>query len=281
MPAQIIGIILAISAAASWGSGDFCGGYAARRLNQYQVLLLTSLSSLSLLLVLALIWGEGLPPQSSLIFASVAGISGALGLAALYRGLSIGDSAIVAPVAGVIGTIIPVIAGMLVQGFPGYVSLAGFTLALLGIWLVTRQVDDGGDQISVSLGLAVLAGIGFGGFLTLIAQVDGNQVFSPLVIAKLASVLLASILIWRTGQPVPTIIGSKIGLISGLLDAGGNLGYLFATHFTRLDIAAVLSSLYPAGTVLLSTFILKEVITWKQWLGVGTCIAAIVLITIG
>lgn len=184
MSAHFIGIIIALAAATSWGGGDFSGGFAARRISPYQVLFLTTLSSLSLLLILALVWGEGFPSARSMLYAVLAGALGALGLAALYKGLSIGNSAVVAPVAGVIGTIIPVIVGMFVQGFPGYGSLAGFLLALIGIWLVTRFGNDGSNRNNGSLGLAIFAGIGFGGFLTLIAQVDSEQVFSPLVVAK-------------------------------------------------------------------------------------------------
>ncbi len=281
MSSHFVGILIALAAAVSWGGGDFSGGYAARRLSQYQVLFLTSLSSLSLLLLLALILGEGLPSRASTIYALAAGISGALGLAALYRGLSIGNSAVVASITGVIGTIIPVIVGTFVQGFPGYYSLAGFALALLGIWVVTRHGNDGHNSNSLSLGLAILAGIWIGGFLTLIAQVDEGQVFFPLAVAKASAFLLASLLIWSNKQAIPKITRSGVALISGLLDASGNFLYLIATHFTRLDIAAVLSSLYPIGTVLLSTMILKEEISSKQWLGVAACIAAIVLITIG
>jgi drug/metabolite transporter (DMT)-like permease len=72
-----------------------------------------------------------------------------------------------------------------------------------------------------------------------------------------------------------------VALLSGFLDAGGNILYLFATQNTRLDIAALLSSLYPAATVLLSSLILKEKSSLTQWFGVGACIVAIMLITTG
>ncbi|MBL7162947.1 MAG: DMT family transporter [Anaerolineales bacterium] len=280
MSSHFLGIIIALTAAASWGGGDFSGGYAARRISQYQVLFLTSLSSLSLLLILAFIWGEGLPSSRSMLYAVLAGSSGALGLAALYKALSIGNSVIVAPVSGIVGTIIPVIAGIFAQGLPGFAQLIGFMVALLGIWLVTRVGNNADSASTISLGLAIFSGICSGGFLTLIAQVESGQVFAPLVVAKTASVLLASALIWTSKQSIPKITASSVALISGLLDGGGNIFYLFATHFTRLDIAAVLSSLYPEGTVLLSTIILKEKISPKQWLGVAACIAAIWLITI-
>ena len=125
------------------------------------------------------------------------------------------------------------------------------------------------------LGLAILAGIGFGGFLALIAQTDGGQIFTPLVISKFASLVLAIFLVRTRGLPLPKPTDFPVAILSGFLDTGGNILYLFATQFTRLDIAALLSSFYPAGTVLLSSLILKEKISSQQWFGVSTCVAAI------
>ena len=103
----MIGILLALAAAASWGAGDFYGGLASRKLHQFQVLLLTTYSSLILLVLFALIWREQFPSVHNIIIALVAGISGALGLSALYKGLSLGSAALVAPVSGVLGAVVP------------------------------------------------------------------------------------------------------------------------------------------------------------------------------
>lgn len=274
-----MGIIFALTSAVSWGGGDFCGGIASRRISQFQVLYLASLSSLVFLLLLAVLKGETIPSQQNILIALVAGVSGAAGLSALYRGLSFGSAALVAPVAGVIGVIVPMVVGGILEGFPGYAQIGGFLLALLGIWLVTNGNGANAPEGVRSLGLAVLAGIGFGGFLTLIVQIDGNQVFSPLVVAKLASATFAGVLLWGKKQPFPSIKGHPVAILSGFLDAGGNMFYLMAAQYARLDVVAVLSSLSPAVTVLLSSMILKEDVSSKQWVGAFVCIAAIVLIT--
>ncbi len=121
--------------------------------------------------------------------------------------------------------------------------------------------------------MALLAGLGFGGFLAFIAQIQGEQVFAPLVFSKLASVSFAFVLLRTRQLPVPKVKASPVAILSGFLDAGGNIFYLFATQFTRLDIAAVLSSLYPAGTVLLSSIFLKEKLTVlsMDWCGRLSC----------
>jgi drug/metabolite transporter (DMT)-like permease len=275
-----MGIFIALASAISWGSGDFCGGIASRRINQFQVLFLASLSSLFLLLLLAWLRGENIPGWENTLISLTAGVSGAVGLSALYRGLSIGDAAVVAPVAGVVGVIVPILVGIFQEGFPGYPQVAGFTLALYGIWLVSSKNGEGNTESKNSLILAVFAGIGFGGFLTLIAQIDGNQVFSPLVVAKFASFMFAVVLLRRKEYPFPPIKGHPIAILTGLLDAGGNLLYLVATQYSRLDVVAVLTSLYPGFTVLLSSVILKEDVSSRQWAGAIICISAIVLITI-
>jgi drug/metabolite transporter (DMT)-like permease len=277
----MIGILFALSASLSWGAGDFCGGLAARKINQFQVLLLTTSSSLLLLILFAVIGKESIPSAGDIILAVVAGISGSLGLAALYKGLSLGKSALVAPVAGVIGAIIPTMAGIVVEGLPGFITMTGFVLAIAGIWLLSRPKDGSSHMAADGLGLALLAGIGFGGFLALIAHIKGEQVFTPLVFSKMASLLLAILLIRIGRQALPKPGASPVALLSGFLDAGGNILYLFAAQNTRLDVAALLSSLYPAATVLLSSLILKEKISLPQWFGVSACIVAIMLITTG
>ena len=172
----MIGILIALAAAASWGAADFFGGFASRKLNEFQVLLLASPSSLILLLFLVVIWGERFPSVNNIIIAIIAGICGLLGLAALYKGLTLGNAALVSPVAGVIGAVIPTLVGLLVEGLPSFLKLTGFGFSIAGIWLVTRTKKRDGKINREGLRLALLAGIGFGGFLSLIAQLEGEQV---------------------------------------------------------------------------------------------------------
>ena len=277
----MIGITIALAAAFSWGAGDFCGGFASRKISQFQVLLLTTSSSLLLLFIFTIAGRENFPSVRNIVIAVIAGLSGSLGLAALYKGLSLGNSALVSPVAGVIGAIIPTLSGLFIEGLPSLVVLTGFALSFAGIWLVTNSKVRSIGIAQDGLWLALLAGIGFGGFLALIAKIEGDYIFAPLVFSKLASLILAIILIGARQLRLPNLSDSPIAFLSGFLDASGNILYLFATQYTRLDIAALLSSLYPAGTVLLSGLVLKEKLSIRQWIGVSTCIAAIMLITSG
>jgi drug/metabolite transporter (DMT)-like permease len=279
IPADILGIVLALTSAFVWGSGDFSGGLATRRSSQFHVLALAALAGVLILLILAAWWGEPLPSLNSAFWAAAAGVAGAVGIAALYRGLALGNVAIVAPTAGVVSAALPVVFGLLSEGLPRPAQLAGFALAILGIWLVSRSAT--GGQVSLqSLLLAILAGLGFGAFFILIAQVEPGQVFGPLVVARFVSFGAALVMLLIRRQALPSFTSNPIALLAGVLDSGGNIFYLLAQQFTRLDIAAVLSSLYPATTVLLAYLILKEKVTWSQWLGAGLCLAAVALIAV-
>jgi drug/metabolite transporter (DMT)-like permease len=126
--------------------------------------------------------------------------------------------------------------------------------------------------------LACLAGIGFGGFLIFLGLVDPGKIFTPLIVSRCMTLCVGLLLIKLNRLPLPALSSNPTALLAGVLDAGGNLFYVLARQYTRLDIAALLSSLYPASTVILAGLILKEKISFRQGVGVGVCLAAIVLI---
>ncbi len=263
-----------------FGGGDFSGGVATRRQHQFQVLALSAIVSIALLGALALLWREAMPSARSVLWAAAAGAAGSLGLAALYRGLSLGNAAIVSPTAGVIGAALPVVFAALTEGLLPPVRMIGFVIAITGIWLVTRVSSEQGPSSHQSLLLATLSGIAFGAFFILIAQVEAGSVFLPLMFAKAAAIGIALALLRLKGLPLPTPCSNPTALVAGLLDASANALYLLASQLTRLDVAVVLTSLYPAGTVLLARVLQKEPISRLQWVGVSLCLAAIALIVV-
>jgi drug/metabolite transporter (DMT)-like permease len=243
------------------------------------VLLLAAIAGSLLLGVLTVIGGERLPTGLNLFWSVAAGLSGSLGIAALYRGLAVGRSAIVAPVAAVVSVILPVFVSAFLDGLPGPLRLAGFAVALVGLWLVSQSAAQGGGLARHSLTLALGAGLGFGGFFVFIALVE-TGVYAPLLVARLMYLVVAGVLLaWRR-LPLPSLMGNPAGLLAGVLDVGGNVFYVFAKQLADLAVAAVLSSLYPAATVLLSWIILKEPITPAQWFGAALCLVAVILIAL-
>ena len=269
---------LSLSAAAIWGGGDFSGGIATRRANVFRVV--AGAHACGLLLMLGLAWwsGEPMPPFSSLLWGVAAGITGAFGIAALYKGLAVGRMGVVAPVASVITAVLPVLFGFRTEGMPDRIQLLGFAVALVSIWVVARP--DGEIDSHRGLGLAILAGVMFGLFLVSGKQAGHDGVFWPLVAARTASTLLMLIIVGlspRDSRPLrPALIPI---VLSGLCDSGANALFIAATRHGRLDVAAVLSSLYPASTVILARVLLKERISRMQSLGIVGALVAVALIS--
>ena len=277
MPSALGPTLLGLISAASWGGGDFCGGLATKRSPALGVLALGFASGLAIVVAVALALGEPLPAPASLRWAVAAGVSGAVGLGALYRGLATGRMAVVAPVSAVLAAAVPAAWGALTEGVPPGSKLLGFALALAGIWLVARTGGRDGDRRGIPL--ALLAGLGFGGFMVLMHAGAQGGTFWPIAAARGTSLalVLATALV-RRGRWAPTGRGLPLALLSGALDAGGNAFFVLSGQAGRLDMAAVLASMYPASTIVLATLLLGERVTWPQGAGIAALLAAIALI---
>ncbi|HLW58823.1 MAG TPA: DMT family transporter [bacterium] len=253
------------------------GGLTARRTHVLGVVVISQAAGVLFLVSLALIRTEPLPTIADLIWASAAGLSGGVGLTALYRALAVGQMGVAAPITAVVAAALPVLYGVLSAGIPGTPRLVGFAMAIAGIW----RISQGGGRVDRfdGIGAAVLAGVGFGAFLILIHQVGAPAVFWPLAAAKATSVALmsATALLGRR-RWVPTMSLIPVLALAGGLDVGGNVFFLLASQVGRLDVSAVLSSLYPATTVLLARGMLKEHITRAQAIGMAAVLIAIPLI---
>lgn len=281
---ELLAVAYGLASAAVWGAGDFSGGFASKRGNVYTVVILSQVVGLFCLLLLALFLEGALPPARELLFGALAGVAGVVGLLGLYAGLARGRMGVVAPVTAVISAIIPVIVGIVIEGLPPVLVLLGFGLAVTAVWLLSGGGKANGIR-GEELRLAFVAGLGFSLFFVFIDQISVGIVFWPLATARLASVSLLLFFIlnryWvnaRWERPSGTIL--PIIALSGILDSGGNYFFALATQSGRLDIAAVLASLYPASTVLLARLILKEKLGSRQWLGVMVALVALLLIAL-
>jgi drug/metabolite transporter (DMT)-like permease len=275
---EALAVVYGLASAASWGAGDFSGGFASKRSNVYSVIIVSQLVGALFLIGLAFALAESIPSLDNLILGGMAGISGAIGLMALYTGLARGRMGIVAPITAVVAAFFPVIVGILNEGLPSPQRLVGFGIALIAIWFLSRAGKGAVIRLS-ELALPTVAGLGFGLFYIFIDRVSHAALLWPLVAARIASIGMLSILIAvRRQREVPAANQLLIIALAGTLDAGGNAFFALATQVGRLDISAVLASLYPATTVLLAWLILKERLVRQQWLGVTTALIALVLI---
>lgn len=274
-----LSILFALSAAVSWGSGDFTSGLVSRRVGPFHAVLISYSFGLFVLVIVALARREIFPPAPDLIWGAVAGISGMVGLVFLMRGFAIGRMGIVAPVSAVLATAIPVVFTALTEGLPEQLKLLGFGLAILSIWMLSRREELGGRP--AGLGMALLAGLGFGGFFIALGQVGKETVFWPLVAGRLAACTLMVALALVTRRPiVPAGLPFGLLALAGILDVAGNLFFLLSIQLGRMDVTAVLGSLYPAVTAILARVVTKEYMARLQMVGVAVAILAIVIITI-
>jgi drug/metabolite transporter (DMT)-like permease len=186
---------------------------------------------------------------------------------------------VIAPVASVVTGIFPVLFSVRTEGVPDRIQILGFVLALVSIGLVARPREYVDSHRG--LGLAVLAGLMFGLFLVGGKQAGHHGVFWPLVAARVASTaLMLGIVIFAPRDPQPLQPALWPMLFSGLLDSVGNALFIAATRHGRLDVSAVLSSLYPASTVILARVLLKEKISPTQGAGIIGALAAVALISV-
>jgi len=269
--------VFGLASALSWGAGDFSGGLATKRAPVFGVLAISHGVGLLLLVALALLWAEPLPVASDLGWGLVAGVAGAVGLAALYRALAIGRMGMVAPLSAVLTAALPALFSAFADGLPGALKLAGFGLALVAIWLVAGAGPPGAARDGLSL--AVLAGTAFGLFFILAHRAGTSAVFWPLVAARVGSLGLVLPIALHRRQ----LVGAQPRLLvpillSGTLDAAGNAFFVLAGQAGRLDVAAILASLYPASTVVLAALLLGERIRRMQLVGIVAALGAIALI---
>lgn len=278
-PAQFSSTLYALGSFFTWGISDFLGGYTARRFNSFLLAALGHLSGSVLMVALALANHETFPQLSQLRWAFAAGACGGVALALFYRALSQGNMGLAAPISAVLGAALPVAFGILTEGLPGYVPLGGFVLALLGIWLVSRPEQGRRPE---GLALAMISGIGFALFFIFIKQA-GNGAALWIAAGSRTSSLVATGIITLIGRKFsPTYpLGVGLGLLGGCIDVTGTFLFIRASQTGRLDTAVILSSLYPALTVLLACVFLHERFTRWKTVGMVAALIAVPMIAAG
>ena len=265
LPAEFVPTSFSLAATLAWGTSDFLGGYAARRANAFLLTTIAHAGGLLLMLMLASGTHAQFPSERSVLWAFAGGVSGGGALALFYRALAAGRMGLTAPVAAVMGAAIPTIFGMITQGMPGAVHVAGFLVAATGIWLISRTEDGSSPE---KIGLAALAGVGFAGFYLLISQAkDGSALWLAVFSRTGALIVTALIVLLQRNFRQITSAGVQLGALAGCLDISGTVLFVRATQTGRLDSAVVLTSLYPAVTVLLARIVLDEHFT--RWKAVG------------
>lgn len=279
-------VLLALAAAAAYGVSDFVGGVAARRSTAWPVAFLAGVGGLVGALVMA-VTIDGDPTSGHLLWGALAGVGSGAGGAFLYRGFASGRMGVVAPVSAVGAAALPATVGLALGERPSLVVWLGLLIALPGIWLVASiPVSDSGTapagRLADGLLDGILAGVGFGLLFVAMGRVPDGAGFWPLVTAQASSlVVIAAIATLCGARWLPSVRTEAWGLLAGLLAAVAVLCFLLATQAGLLTVAAVLTSLYPAVTILLAAMVLREPIFRMQGAGLFLCAAAVTLVAAG
>ena len=263
-----------------FGSGDFCGGLASKKNNVFTVVVGAHFVGGILMLLMALLLNEPFPSGVDLWWGAAAGVAGALALMLFYFALANGRMGVVAPMTAVISAAIPIVWGAIFEGFPTWVRLSGFGMALLAVLFISISEDSGRPNLRELL-LPFLAGAGFATFFILVDQVESGSVFWPLVAARVTSVTLFGLIGLFTSNLKRPEKGTWVTIgLAGIFDTLGNAFFILSAQAGRFDVAAVMGSLYPASTIFLARFILDERLAAIQWFGVGLALVAVVLIAL-
>ena len=279
---------LGLSAAGAWGAADFAGGLATKKTAPAFVVAVAH--GFSLVLLYAAAFSLHAAGSGYNFYGFLSGIFCGIGLIALYAALSRGSMGLSAALSGVITAISPVVFSWFNEGHATPRRLAGFAVAAVAIWMVayTPGQNSASGARPRGLGLAVIAGLCFGGMLIFMHLAAADGILGPLISMRITSTsagIVAGIWYWlahrntgSSGSGFPTGKVFVLALVAGTLDTSGNLLYLIASQAGRLDVSAVLASLYPAGTMLLAAWLLRERATRSQIAGMVLALAAVALI---
>jgi drug/metabolite transporter (DMT)-like permease len=282
--------LLAIGSAVLYGAADFTGGLVTRRAGTIPVVILSQAGGMVLLALILPLLPDASPSRPDLLWGALAGLTGGIGVALLYRALAIGVMAVVAPTTAVCAVTIPVVVSVLLGERPGPLAVVGMALGIGSIVLVSQQnaPEQSGSNHSSGVtrrsgvGTALASGVLIGFFFLTLAQTGPDAGMWPILVARLVSVtLFAGVAIARgisLRMPAQVFV---LALVCGVIDMLANALYLVAARQGPLSIVVTLSSLYPASTVLLARIVLGERLNLLQSFGVLCALAAVVLIVSG
>jgi drug/metabolite transporter (DMT)-like permease len=289
---------LGLLAALLWGGGDFSGSMAVKRAggmvrSAVFVVLVGHLLSLGVIATLASVRGDTFPHGVTIAWGVCGGVIAGISLVAFYMALAKGHMGSAAAVSGLLCAAIPAVVSGFTEGAPGWHRLLGFVLAGAAIWLIASASESPTSASRSALVLSTLSGIGFGVYFVSLKFAGEGGLLWPMGLSRIGSSTTAAILLvvmslWPSSEQAAPIAQPKPSrwlllawIVAGAaLDSGGNISFLAATRAGRLDVAAVLASIYPASTILLAAVLLKERTTSQQRWGMILALPAVVLITL-
>lgn len=284
-----MGILLAIASAAGFGTSDFIAGLLSRRAAAVAVAAFAQTAATVVVFAVAPWVAAPALTGAALAWGALSGVGSGLGTAFLYRGLGAGRMSVVAPVSAVGAAVLPVFVGLALGERPSWLVTGGILVAVPAIWLVSTSREAAREltarsraRLSAGVVDGLLAGVGFALLFVALDRVPDGTGLWPVAVGQAVSIVAVLCLAipsrTRLRLPLPAM---GVAAVVGLLGASGTVLYMFATRAQLLAVAAVLTSLYPAVTIVLARLLLREYVTAAQVVGLGCAGAAVSLIALG
>ncbi len=288
-------LFLAGLSALLYGIADFFGGFSADRNSTLSVVIVSQFAGV-LVALAAIFFIPAAPLASDFLWGLLAGVSGALGLLTLYRGIAKSIVSIVSPVSALLSALLPMLFGLLIGERPSGIGLGGAALCLPAIVLLSmgsarptdgtasapgRPVSSAGRTVRSALAQGCLAGLGFGVFFIALSRTSPASGLWPVVFSRGSSLLFVLALAGIRREPVRIAKGSLVCTVcGGAADMGANIAFLLASRTGLLTLASIISSLYPVPTVLLGCIVFKEKIPLPRLIGLVLAVAGVALISL-
>jgi drug/metabolite transporter (DMT)-like permease len=284
-------VVVGLAGALVYGTADFIGGMASKRISPVRVTALGGASGFVILLI-ALPFVGGVWSWQAVLLGALSGVSGSIAIMLLYACLAIGPMSILSPVTAVVSAIVPLIAGTIRGDRLGPLSYIAVGIALVAVVLVGFVPERGAVRPSLrALAMAVASGALIGGFLIVIDLTPADSGLVPLVANRAVNAAIMFGIVgvlallsrrqssrtenrgWRAGL--------VIALVGGAVDATANALLLFGLRLGELSIQSVLTALYPAGTIVLAAIVLRERIAPVQIVGLVLALVAATMLSLG
>jgi len=277
-----VAVLIGVLVAASFGSGDFLGGFASRRSSTLPVLAIAQVVALLGALIVAFT-GGGHFSDGALLLGAIAGLLNVAALGCLYQGLAIGQIGQVAPVAAVVGAVVPITWGLARGERPAALTMVGVVLAVVAGALVSSERDERrGPFFGRALPLALLAGAGFGTSFILFSSTAHDSGFWPVLSARIAATLGvgAVVLVSRASLSIPPV-PRRQAVGAGALDVAATTLLLVALRHGLTAVVAPIASLAPGFTVMEAWWVLRERASRVQIVGLVVALMGLALIAAG
>jgi drug/metabolite transporter (DMT)-like permease len=276
-----VAILLALVASVGWGGSDFLGGLRSRSFSVLAVQAIALVAGFAVVVPVLAVRGEGPPGALSLLYGALAGVVGAIGLAAFYRALAVGAMGIVGPISAT-APAVPVAIGLARGERPSGIQLAGIAVALVAIVLVGREPADRTRRLALGAGLALFAAVCFGASLFGIAQASKGDPYWSTLMLRVGGLAAMGVALGAVRPPVRGALRSWWAIAPiGLLDSSATILYSVATTRGLLSVVSVLASLYPITIVFLARTVLDERLAPVQLVGAAGALAGAALMSTG